>query len=568
MRSSWGWCVAPLLPAVACSAAGSSAWEPAPGLGDAGPGGDSAAVGDGLATGDDGTGIPPGDDGASDAGASDAGGPPSGCAQYLGAGSPASAWVYADASGHLQYKALGASGDRIMDFSFAGYMGGGVAIPTVPVAQMVAPSGGDDSAAIQAAIDAVSKLPLQNGVRGAVLLAPGAFTLAGPVAISASGVVLRGSGSGANGTVVTATYQADWLLRMKGSGSATPGATPALITDAYVPSGATSFHVDDATKIAVGDAVLVQRPVTSPWIKFMGMDMLVRDGSAQTWIAPGTLLSSEHVVTSIAGQAVTVDVPLSDSLDAMYVSPPGASVVTFTFPGRITQVGLEDIRFECPLRDATHQFSLLRADSVADGWVRRVAVHNFTEGIWLGYGTKRITVEDVTVTHDATTYVTSEAPFDFTTYGSQTLVHRSTTSGGNKIWYYATQQELSGPNVLLNFTATGTNSHVTAHQRWATGLLVDSATVEGGVTMGNNGSLGSGEGWSMGWGVAWNVVSDVGVMAPPGAMNWAIGVTGAAPPASDNGTYESLNTPVAPKSLYLAQLCERLGPGAVGAIGY
>ncbi len=72
----------------------------------------------------------------------------------------------------------------------------------------------------------------------------------------------------------------------------------------------------------------------------------------------------------------------------------------------------------------------------------------------------------------------------------------------------------------------------------------------------------------MGWGVVWNTIGDVAVQAPPGAMNWAIGVTGAAPAPADNGVYESQNAPVTPKSLYLAQLCERLGPAAVHAIGY
>jgi hypothetical protein len=33
------------------------------------------------------------------------------------------------------------------------------------------------------------------------------------------------------------------------------------------------------------------------------------------------------------------------------------------------------------------------------------------------------------------------------------------------------------------------------------------------------------------------------------------------------GTYESMNAPVTVKSLYLAQLCDRLGPQAVAASG-
>jgi len=71
-----------------------------------------------------------------------------------------SQWVYFDSSGRLSYRALD-KGDRILDFSYAGYMGGGVA-PIAPVKRTVAPSGGDDTAAIQAAIDEVSQMPLVN----------------------------------------------------------------------------------------------------------------------------------------------------------------------------------------------------------------------------------------------------------------------------------------------------------------------------------------------------------------------------------------------------------------------
>jgi len=486
------------------------------------------------------------------------------CAQYLGS-SPASAWVYADANGKLRYKPLDANGDTIMDFSSAGYMGGGVALPAVSVEKTLTPSGGDDTSAIQAAIDAVSALPLQAGVRGAVLLKAGTYTLAGTLRISASGVVLRGSGVGASGTVVMAQSSADFVLRIAGSGNAAVG-TALAITDAYVPSGASTFHLSDGSAFAAGDAVFVQRPVTSAWVTFMGMTGLTTsDGGPQTWIAPGTVHQWDRVVTAISGNQITVDAPISDSIDSKYIT--GASIAKFTYPGRISQVGLEDIEFDSPARSATEQFSFVRVDAVADGWIRNVVDHNFTNGIWLGPAVKRFTVIDTTVTHDPTTYTTSEAPFDFWIDGQQTLVFRSTSAGGNKIWYYATQDDTRGPNVLLNFIGTGTTSHVVGHQKWATGALVDSATITGGVTFGNNGDLGAGEGWSMGWGVVWNSVSDVGVMAPPGGMNWAIGDTGAeldtTPPV---GTYESMNSPIAVKSLYLAQLCERLGPAAVAAI--
>jgi len=55
-----------------------------------------------------------------------------------------SQWVYPGAGGKLTYRTLPA-GDRIMDFSYAGYGGGGVAVPDVPVKATVQP-GGDDPA--------------------------------------------------------------------------------------------------------------------------------------------------------------------------------------------------------------------------------------------------------------------------------------------------------------------------------------------------------------------------------------------------------------------------------------
>ena len=68
-----------------------------------------------------------------------------------------SKWVYPDANGRLVYTA-DARGNRIMDFSHAGYKGGGVRIPDVRVARTVKATAGDNTAQIQAAIDEVSKL--------------------------------------------------------------------------------------------------------------------------------------------------------------------------------------------------------------------------------------------------------------------------------------------------------------------------------------------------------------------------------------------------------------------------
>src|SRR6187431_1230390 len=106
-----------------------------------------------------------------------------------------SQWVYPDETGKLIYKTL-EKGDKIMDFSHAGYMGGGVSIPSVPVKITLSPSAGDNSVVIQKAIDEVSKMKMINGFRGTVLLKPGTYDCENTLKINASGVVLKGSGSG------------------------------------------------------------------------------------------------------------------------------------------------------------------------------------------------------------------------------------------------------------------------------------------------------------------------------------------------------------------------------------
>ena len=151
-----------------------------------------------------------------------------------------SKWVYPDAQGRLQY-AADACGNRIMDFSHAGYRGGGVRIPDVVVARTVKPAAGDNTAQIQAAIDDVSKrTPDADGCRGAVLLEQGTYDVAANLRIAASGVVLRGSGSGVNGTVLRVTGAPHRVFTVGGAGTWQPDGVRAAVTDAYVPAGAST----------------------------------------------------------------------------------------------------------------------------------------------------------------------------------------------------------------------------------------------------------------------------------------------------------------------------------------
>src|SRR2546428_861 len=88
-------------------------------------------------------------------------------------------FVEVGADGKLVYE-IDKFGNRIPDFSHAGYKGGGVAIPEVSPRVTVSAAGGDARVRIQAAIDFVSTLPADaEGLPGAVLLGRGRTRLSG-----------------------------------------------------------------------------------------------------------------------------------------------------------------------------------------------------------------------------------------------------------------------------------------------------------------------------------------------------------------------------------------------------
>lgn len=229
-----------------------------------------------------------------------------------------SQWVYFDDSGRLAYRSF-RLGDHIMDFSHAGYGGGGVRIPTLPDRLTVSPSGGDDSDAIQNAINEVSQMPLRGGFRGAVRLAPGVFNCSKTLTIKSSGVVLRGSGTIENITTIRFIGRPHLCFSLGGGGEPGIIGRPVAITDAYVPSGADSFHVKDAAGLEPGDTILIDRPATPAWVRFMGMDTLVRNGRQEHWVSGE--MHTERTVRSVSGNLVTLTVPLADSFDSRYLNP-------------------------------------------------------------------------------------------------------------------------------------------------------------------------------------------------------------------------------------------------------
>ena len=504
-----------------------------------------------------------------------------------------SEWVNVAPDGKLTYQTT-PKGDRIMDFSSAGYMGGGVAFPNVPVKKTLRSlgNGADDAEAIQAAIDAVAALPVENGFRGAVLLEPGTYYCSRSIRISLSGIVLRGSGSeGENASIllmngegkypaININSESTQRSARGGTGYTDPNNIRTAITDDYVPSGSNTFNVVSAKGFSVGDIIQVRRPTTKEWVQFMEMHNIVRNGSPQTWL--GLNRQSIHIrrIAAIKGTIITLDAPLSDSYDAQYFSKGTVEVVRVADSEPViplSQVGVERLRIQCPPLETDYgsaPYSGIRIGG-QDCWVDDVFCIETMNTIPITG--RRVTIRNTHVTHTYTNLGASK-PADFSIEGSQILIDRCSSDGGNTYWVWTNSYD-TGPNVVLNSNFTGRGSRIQPHQRWATGFLVDNCrTPDGGIDFPNRGVAGSGHGWCMGWGVVWNSVAATFIIQnPPGALNWAIGCIGErvqtaryfdTTPILPEGVFESHGVHVAPRSLYLAQLADRLGSQALDAIGY
>lgn len=484
-----------------------------------------------------------------------------------------SQWVHYNQQGTLVYQKL-PTGDQVMDFSYAGYMGGGVSLPKVPVKITLGPVSGDNTEAIQQAIDLVSAQPLHHGVRGAVLLKEGTYDCNETLRISASGVVLRGSGSGLEGTILNMTGNPHMCISVRGNPQITEDGVSTKITDSYVPSGSSEFNVANPEGFSVGDTIRITRPITDSWVAFMGMDRLVRNGKEQTWIK-GDIVT-ERVIQRIKGRTITIDVPFSDSYDAKYTRP-GVTIDKITTTGGVSQIGIESFRiFSKPQSGTISQrhdqaFSMR---GITDGWARNIDIYNTVNSI--SVTGDRITVEGVHITHELPT-VGAAKPADINGSGHQLLFSRCNITGDN-VFFFATGAKVSGPIVLLDCIFKG-NGWIQPHQRWATGVLVDNCKVPGGgIDFMNRGEYGSGHGWAIGWAVAWNSEAQSLLnQRPPGSANWMIGCKGekqvksmpfAKSPMMPEGIYDSYGFQVSPQSLYLAQLTQRLGKQSVKNIGF
>ncbi len=470
-------------------------------------------------------------------------------------------------NGRLAYKLFANTGEteavnRLPDFSYAGYKGGGVAPPNVPVRVTIGATPGDNRAAIQAAIDSVSAMaPDGSGFRGAVLLLRGRYPVNGPLSITASGVVLRGEGQGGDGTVLVDTVASnhDSFIRIGGSGSGLGevSGTRTTISDAYVPVGASSFDVQSAAGLATGDSIVVLRTPNQTWIDELAMGQY-------GWTASGYAIGHERRIRGVSGNRITVDIPIVDAMQARYG---GGLVYKNDLTGRVSLCGVENLRLEsyyASETDEEHGWKAIVLSRARDSWVSDVTARYFAYSAVSIEGRSAFNTVQNTAMLDPKSQVTGGRRYSFNLDDSVgNLFQRCFTRSGRHD--FVTGSQTPGPNVFLDSLATDTRDDIGPHHRWATGLLFDN--IKGGaIRVQNRGASGTGHGWAGAQTLFWNLSSsrNIKVESPRGAMNWGAGCVGATQEGA--GLWERWGQRVEPRSLYLKQLEDRLGREAVNQV--
>jgi hypothetical protein len=494
-------------------------------------------------------------------------------------GSWTSAIVPVGADDALEY-VTDDEGNRIADFSWAGYHRGEAPIPDVPMALGIGPIDGDDTAHIQQAIDEAGALPLgDDGLRGAVLLAPGEYQIAGTLLLRHAGVVLRGAGDGddpASASILRAVgdepHQRTVLVVGSGSNNKwapeLPGTRSDIVSD-VVPVGARELEVAEPDKYAVGDHVVIVHPCTEAWLAAVDHGGTGADGP---WEPDTQPLVFKRQILAIDGPVLTIDAPVFNTLDRALSQ---SYVYALDRANILTEVGVEDLRIDIETQggdDEDHAWTAISMRGVEDGWVRRfTALHFGFAGVTVQTGTQ-LTIADSRAL-DPVAIVTGERMYNFDASNGQQVLFTDCHASNGRHHFVSNGTTWTSGVVFHRSTSTGANASSEGHRRWSMGLLYDNVvesapSKDGMVVLGlyNRGDYGTGHGWASAHSVAWNYDTSAGVASiqkPPTAQNYAIGgvgeFTGDGPFDQPAGYIEGSNTPgLVPESLYERQLAERL----------
>jgi PKD repeat protein len=507
-------------------------------------------------------------------------------AQSGGGGQWQSDLVYYDENGDLTYEQT-ENGNRIPDFSWAGYKNGETPIPEVPTVRTIGPASGDDTERIQQAIDEVGAMPKdEDGIRGALLLEAGAYQIGGVIRQTYDGVVLRGAGDGsdpssntiiegtgntpAERTVVVIGRRGEAPDGARGEGWDPVAGTRTDITSDFVRVGSRSFTVADASGYDVGDNIILFHPASEGWLEAVNYGETAGD---RPWQVGGENIIYNRYIKAIDGDEITVGAPVYNDLDR---SVSQSFIYRHDRDGIATQVGVEDLRVDIQSdgrRDEDHARNAVRLIGVEDAWVRGATTTGFVHAGFQTAVATRVTVEEARAI-DPVSRITGGRRYNFNaTRASNQILFQNTLATEARHAYVSNATSTASGIVFHDVESRRAYSPSEGHRRWVQGMLYDNLRERNrnaNFVLGlyNHGSYGTGHGWGNAHSVVWNsnvAGGKIAVEKPPTAQNYVIGSfgnVGNGPFNKTLGYVEGMNREgLYPASLYEAQLADRLAGG-------
>jgi hypothetical protein len=447
-----------------------------------------------------------------------------------------------------------------LDYSFCGYQCSEQPIPSAKVVAYVQPTGQDDAVLIQQAIDWVGsqKPDKQTGLRGAVLLGEGTFTISEPLRIHTSGVVLRGSGR--KQTILRKTgYDRGALIYIEGTHNI-------LVKDTFavsdvMPGTLNLSFTTHHPSLQQGQRLAIWRPSTQEWIESLNCQSFGGGKRMGYWgWHPGEIdLFWHRVVKSVNGNQITLDAPITCSIEQRWG---GAKAIVYENKGLISECGIENLSLESdfdharPL-DEDHCWDGIYVAEAENCWVRMVNFHHFAgSAVVIQKTAAQITVEDCQSLQPISE-IGGYRRRTFLTFGEKTLFQRCYSEHG--INDFAVGHTAAGPNAFVqceSFESFGPSGAISS---WAPGILFDIVNVDGNDIVFKNWELEKfGAGWSTANSMLWQSTASGLFCYSPDSLN-RNSSHGCWGQIQGSGEYSQMNEHVNPYSLFRSQLEKRLG---------
>lgn len=448
-------------------------------------------------------------------------------------------------------------GNRILDYSSCGYRNSEQAIPNVDNVVFVPWQESNASERIQKAIDYVSSLPVgKNGFRGAVLLDKGTFSLNESLRIHTSGIVLRGMDKAQTKLLKKGVDRAA-LLYVEGKNDMRITDTLAVLTP-YVPVNTSTFQVTNNTQLKKGDRVQIVRASSKEWIASLGCDIFGGGISALGWKSGEMDLVWDRTLAIVSGNQVTLDAPMTVALDTQWGK---TQVLRYQWAGRISEVGVENLIMESDYnrkypKDEEHCWTGISIENAENCWVCHIDFRHFAgSAVMVHQTTSKVTVEDC-ISREPVSEIGGMRRCTFYTLGQQTLFQRCYSERG--IHDFSAGYCAAGPNAFVQCEAKETLGFSGSIDSWACGLLFDVVDIDGhNLSFKNLGQDKNGAGWNTANSLFWQcTAAEIECYSPAqDAVNRAYGCWAQ---FSGNGEWAESNNHVHPRSLFYAQLAERL----------